>query len=616
MKKLIALALVGLFVFSGCTTGNKPSKTSTGVEYDTKNTVVKHIHAGEYENLDYLAASDELHIEYAGNVCDGLIEYDNYGVVKPGLATDWKVSEDGKVYTFNLREGVKWCKYDGSVYGEVKAQDFVDAAKRILDPAMAIDNADFLMSVIAGASEYYDGTADFDSVGIKATGDYTVEYTLISPTPYFISMLVYPAFFPVNGEWVASQGESYGIDNQSVLYCGAYLFSTYEPQYLHEYTKNENYWDKDHVYITKYESKYNKEGATLAPELFLRGEVTYSSIPNSIIQSWMDDPEKKDMVRPGSPSYYSYFYCLNFNQQFPEDRKAEGENWNIAVNNENFRKSIFHGLDRKALAVTEDPYDPEGHLLNTITPKAFAEVNGVDYTQIGELKTISETDSFNKELALQYKEKAVTELTAAGAKFPITIQAYYNPTMSDWADRSVILKQTLENLLGNDYINVVYTPGPETSFLKLTRRAGIYAIQECNWGPDYADPETYSDPFAPEGTYNFPEFIIGDTDTNGEKIYTNLLNAAKAERVDIAKRYELFAKAEAFLINKAYVIPYEQSNQGYVASYFYPFDVQYSPFGCSYLRWKGRQLLKTPMNSAEYYEERTKWLEEKAKASK
>ena len=76
---------------------------------------------------------------------------------------------------------------------------------------------------------------------------------------------------------------------------------------------------------------------------------------------------KKKTVRPIATTFYSYFYAFNFQPKF--DAKYEPENWKIAVNNLNFRKSLFSALDKKAAMMTAEPYEPERRLSNTITPK-------------------------------------------------------------------------------------------------------------------------------------------------------------------------------------------------------------------------------------------------------
>jgi len=152
----------------------------------------------------------------------------------------------------------------------------------------------------------------------------------------------------------------------------------------------------------------------------------------------------------------------------------------------------------------------------------------------------------------------------------------------------------------------------------------------CNWGPDYADPETYSDPWSLGYTYNWPEMttqkdlLTGYTYTaedmakgvfdeeefigTAETVYIKMTQEAKDEKVDIAKRYELFANAEAFLINHAIVVPFhQQMADGYTVSKLSVFDAPYAAFGVSTYKYEGRHLLETPISMDEYYEQLDKW---------
>lgn len=610
MKRLMALMLAIMMVLAGCSKG-KTDKTSGNegelVEYSE-------VYSGEITTLNYLVTANYNEFALAANMVDSLIDYDKYGVLIPGLATEWESSEDGLVWTLKIREGVKWFTHDGKEYAETKAKDFVDAAKYLLDPNNESLTANIFYSVIKNAEEYYNGEIDdFEQVGVKALDDYTLEYTLKENTPYFLSMLNYVCFLPVNGDFLEEVGDRFGTDNTNVLYNGAYIMETFEPQTRRILTKNEQYWDKDNIFIDKIKETYNQEAATLAPELFLRGEIDYAEIPASLIEEWMKDSTKKDLVRPIRTTFYTYFYALNFDPKF--DAEYEPDNWKIAVNNVNFRKSLFHGLDRKAAMTTSEPYDPEQRLANTITPKSFVDIGGVDYTELGELKEFANTDSFNEELAKEYRDKAMAELEGK-AKFPIIVYMPYNSGGTELANRVQVIEQQLENLLGKDYIDIQIDPKPPTNFLSEVRRSGKYAFLESNWGPDYADPETYTDPFTPGSNYNFPEFVEGYTDSNGEKTYTNLTNKAKAEILDIEKRYELFAEAEAFLIKEAFVIPYALGGGGYAAGRLDPFESQYSPFGVSSQRYKGQHLMEKPMNTEEYKAALENWEKERAEALK
>ena len=629
MKKLIALLLVLLLALTGCTSGGtdepanvdepeQEQNNDTSKEDDSKkDSEPKEFtwtYSGEITTLNYLVTTSTNEFGVAANLVDSLIDYDRYGVVQPALATDWSTSDDGLVWTFNIREGVKWLTHEGEEYAELKAQDFVDAMEYILDPTNESKSANIAYSVLENAEAYYNGEiTDFEQVGVKAKDEYTLEYTLKQPTPYFLSMLNYVAFFPVNGDFLEEVGDRFGTDNENFLYNGAFIMETFEPQTRRVLVKNEEYWDKDNVFLTKINYLYNKESATLAPELFARGETDYADIPSSIIDEWMKDSKKKEMVRPNRTSFYTYFYALNFDPQFAEE--YEPDNWKVAVNNVNFRKSLFHALDRKAAMLTAEPYNPEQKLSNTITPRNFVDINGSDYTQLGKLADFTATDSFNEDKALEYKEKAMEELDGK-ANFPVIVYMPYNSGGSEWANRAQVIEQQMENLLGTDYIDVQIAAKPPTNFLSENRRNGNYAFLEVNWGPDYADPETYTDPFYPGGTYNFPEFVEGYTEANGEKKYTNLVDAAKAEVIDIEKRYELFADAEAFLIEEAFVIPYALGGGGYSASRLNPFESPYSPFGVSSERFKGQHLLDEPMNTEQYHAEREAWEKAREEALK
>lgn len=610
MKRIMALMLAITMVLAGCSKGkidNTSGKKGELVEYST-------VYSGEITTLNYLVTASTNEFALAANMVDSLIDYDKYGVVIPGLATEWDSSEDGLVWTLKIREGVKWLTYDGKEYAEVKAKDFVDSAKYLLDPNNESQTANIFYSVIKNAEEFYNGeTDDFEQVGVKALDDYTLEYTLKENTPYFLSMLNYICFLPANGDFLEEVGDSFGIDNTNVLYNGAYIMETFEPQTRRILTKNEQYWDKDNIFIDKIKETYNQESATLSPELFLRGEIDYAEIPASLIEEWMKDSTKKDLVRPIRTNFYTYFYALNFDPKF--DAEYEPDNWKIAVNNENFRKSLFHGLDRKAAMTTSEPYNPEQRLANTITPKSFVDLDGVDYTELGGLDEFVNTDSFNEELAKEYRDKAMEELEGK-AKFPIIVYMPYNSGGTELANRVQVIEQQLENLLGKDYIDIQIDPKPPTNFLSEVRRSGKYAFLECNWGPDYADPETYTDPFTPGSNYNFPEYVEGYTEDNGEKTYTNLTNKAKAEVMDINKRYELFAEAEAFLIKEAFVVPYAVGGGGYAAGRLDPFESQYSPFGVSSQRYKGQHLMEKPMNTEEYKKALEAWEEERIEALK
>jgi len=577
---------------------------------DDKKSEYRVVYSGEIKTLNYLKTSETNEFAVAANLVDGLIEYDKYGVVQPGIAQEWSSNEDATVWTFKLRDDVKWVTHEGKEYADVVAQDFVDGLQYVLD-AKNESSTVWSATVVKNGEAFYNGeVTDFSKVGIKALDKNTVEYTLEAPTPYFLSMLNYVCFFQVNGKFLTETGEKFGTTRENFLYNGAYILEKFEPQNERLLVKNDTYWDKDNVLIERIRYKYNKEAATVAPELFLRGEVDTAEIPTSIIDEWFNDEKKKSQVRQTQNNFYSYFYALNFDPQF--DAEYEPENWKIAVNNKDFRKSLFHALDRVSAMLTVEPYNPEDLLSNTITPKNFVDVEGVDYTQLDSLAAITSNDSFNKDLALQFKEKAMAALEGK-ATFPVKVVMPYNSGMPDWANRTQVIEQQLEKLLGVDYVDIIVEAGPSTGFLSEVRRPGKFALIEANWGPDYADPSTYTEPFSVDGTYNKPELAEGYKEANGKTTYLNLLDKAKAT-IETTQRYNLFAQAEAFLIEEAFVIPYSVGGSGYVASKLNPFEAQYSPFGVTAEKFKGQKVLDKPMSNDEFKEALAQWEQERANA--
>lgn len=588
--------------------GTAPEEGATVKEFND-------IYSGEVTTLNYLKTASYNEFEIASNLVDTLIDYDPYGVAQPALAESWSVSDDQMVWTLKIREGVKWYTFDGKEYADVVAQDWVDAMAYILNPDNASSTAQIAYSVLKNGEKYYNKEIeDFSEVGVKAVDTYTLEYTLEKPTPYFLSMLNYVTFFPANGKFIEECEGRFGTYNSTLLYNGAYILETFEPQSRRIMVKNQNYWDKDKIHIEKLNYRYNKEAKAVAQELYLRGEISALSIPSAMIDEWMNDPEKKEMLRPGKPSFYTYFFALNFKPTY--DAEFGPDNWKIAVNNINFRKSLFHGLNRTAAMLTHEPYDPQNRILNTITPRNFVSAGGKDYTQMEGLAALTQTESFDAEKALSYKEKALSDLNGR-VTFPVKVVVPYNTGSNANADRAQVLEQQLESTLGTDYIDVIIQPYPPTGYLNATRRAGNYALQEVNWGPDYADPQTYTDPFI-DSNYNFPEETTEKTadGKNVYAVYAAMISEAKEEYLDIEKRYALFAKAEAYMIENAWVIPFSSGGGGYVSSPIHPFSGPFSPFGVAEARWKNQIIFDKPVSTEQYYQLRDEWTKAREDALK
>ncbi len=609
MKKFIALLLALLLALPAAA----PALAQEQVYHS--------LYSGEVTTLNYLTTTSTSEFGLLSNLIDTLVESDRFGQRQPCLAESWESSADGLTWIFHLRQGVQWVDAQGNAVAEVTAHDFVTAAEYILNAQHASGSAKTLYKIIVGAKEYYDGTAtpkegeqpaprtEWDTVGVKALDDYTLQYTLKNPVAYFLSMVDNQAFMPVYGPFLTEKGEQFGLatGNDTLLYCGAYTLTEFKPQETRMLTKNSAYWDLEHVTIDQIVYRYNKEASTISADLYLKGEVDSASISAEIASQWLADPVKSEYIRPDRPtSCYSYFFSFNYDPQFAAE--YEPENWAKAVVNENFRKSFYYGLDRLKVKTAADADNAEALLFNSITPTDFLIINGEDYVKTGALKAITElgVGNYQTDKAIEYRDKAVEELTAAGVTFPIKVFMPYNASVNGWADECQIVEQQLEELLGKDYIDIIIEAYPSSGFLGSTRRSGNYAFMKCNWGPDYDDPETFSEPFAAGNSYNFIDKCEGMDEVRTE-LYS-LFDQATAIYDDQTARYAAFAQAEAFIVDHAIVIPYGFSTGGYTASRIDPFTLPYTATGISKERFKGAVLLDQPMSTDQYYDAYDQWL--------
>lgn len=629
--------------------------------------VYRSLYSSEVTTMNYLVSGTTYELVVGANTIDSLVENDTYGNILPCGAESWEVSEDGLTWTFHLRAGQYWYDADGNQKDPVTANDYVAAARYVCDSAMDSNNSYLMKGWIVNAEELlnytaaqlaepveqgteagedqdivvdangilYEGsdwneeTEKYDTwteipavtpedLGVEAVDDLTLVYHMVKARPYFLTALQFGTYWPAPASLLAELGDAYGLDNYSMWFNGAYILSEFKPQEKRIYTKNVNNWDAEHIYIERIEQICNTEAATLEPEMFLRGEVDGAGIGSDIVADWLSDPEKSQMISTTRVTGdYSYFFGFNFEPKF--DAEYEPENWVIAVNNENFRKAVFHGIDRDGYIAAKYPGDdPSIHKINTVTPKGFSVNNGKDYVFYGGLAKYTENDSFDPELAVQFRDAAKAELEAAGCKFPIKVPVNYNTNSTTWANCTVVLEQQLEELLGADFIDIIVVPYSGSSFLNETRRNGNYALQELNWGADFMDPETWADPFDHKNSYNF--FCNETLEQDGINQYTKteetaalidqyfeLVAAAREETGDMDARYEAFAAAESFYIDHAIVVPGFISGGSYQATKLNAFEGQYAMMGQSSSRYKGQHVYKTAMSQDMFDAQYAEW---------
>ena len=165
----------------------------------------------EPETLDWNKAHTSVEAYVLMNLMEGLVSFDGTAHIIPSLAESWNVSRDGKIYTFTLRKGVKWS--DGV---PLKAQDFVYSWKRLLSPLTAASYA-YLLFDIERAEDFHSGKLqDFESVGIKALGEFTVQVKLTQPVAHWLNIPAFWPTFPLRQDSVEKFGASWSAPGAMV----------------------------------------------------------------------------------------------------------------------------------------------------------------------------------------------------------------------------------------------------------------------------------------------------------------------------------------------------------------------------------------------------------------
>ncbi|UJC99640.1 peptide ABC transporter ATP-binding protein [Streptococcus oralis] len=592
--------------------------------------------------LDYYADNTAV----ITNLVDGLLENDSYGNLTPALAEDWSVSADGLTYTYKLRKDSKWYTADGEEYASVKAQDFVAGIKYAADnKGQAMD---LIQNSIKGLNDYVTGaTNDFTTVGVKALDDYTVEYTLTRPEPYWNSKTTNSILFPVNEEFLKSKDKDFGtLTPDSILYNGPYLLKDFTSKSSIEYVKNPHYYDHDKVTIEKVKLAYfDGSDQEMTIRNFESGAYSIAGVyPNS--SNYAKTKEKyQDNIVYSLQDKTSWYFNFNVNRKaYNHTAKTSDQQKNstqTAILNKNFRQAINFGINRTAYSAQSNGEEAASKTLrNTLVPLTFVQVGDKTFGEVTASKLVNygtewsginladaQDAYFNKEKAQAKFAEAKKELEAQGVTFPIHLDVPVDQTNKNAVSGMNSVKQTLETVLGSDNI-VIDVQQLSTddfgnvAFLAPNPAARDYDLNFDGWVGDYQDPSTYLDPFNAETGFYLKIFGIDAKDDQelikslGLDTYTQLLKEADAENKDVAKRYEKYAEAQAWMIDNSLVMS-AMSNGGTASvTKVTPFTRAYSLVGIKGdgNNYKYMRLQKDPVTKKQFDEAKAKWEAESKKA--
>jgi oligopeptide transport system substrate-binding protein len=471
------------------------------------------------DNLDPRVLLTTSHQAVQMGIFDSLVRQKGKDIV-PSAAESWDISDDGKTYTFHLRD-TKWS--DGK---PVVAQDFVDAFVRMFttSPASGIYDA------IKNGAEVRAKTADVSTLGVAAPDAKTVVFTLNSPTPYFLGLLTSAYSAPSRQDLIDKEGDKYGTTADSMAYNGPFLLTEWANQDKLVLKKNPNYWDAKDINLD---------------------EVDFLVLPDPSTQRNLFDNQQLDVYTPQTENeaktYEDQNELLRYNKGGLRDitlnRLGQGDATKAKLlSDPNFMKWISYTVDRQAFV--DKVLEGNGIAATVQTPAATAVYPGatwgdVDQANVGKYHPVSadlaKADEYKQKVLADMGVSSVDQLPKLGL---LTSEDPQNPKLVTPYILSVLhnmgLDVTLDQKTGNQYWNTLLYP------------ALAYDIAIAGWGPDYDDPYTYMQYWQSSST------DMGTTYNNTD--YDQLLTQANNE-TDLKKRAEILVKAEALFSDGGPSIP-------------------------------------------------------------
>ena len=653
MKKIF-VAFVSVLLAASALTGCSAKVYKNNYNYVFSRDLMVMDYVYTYRNTDHI---------HNANFVDGLQENDQYGNFVADLATKVEHNEDSTVWTYTLRKGVNWVTSTGEVYATVKADDFVAGLQHAADFQSAM--LYIVSGSIKGLAAYIDGTdTDFSHVGIKAIDDYTLEYTLNASEPWFNTKTTYSILYPINREFLESKGvgcklgapDSTQCDfgkpvPESILYNGAYILSSFVSKSEITYTANPNYWDKAHVYIPEVKLVYY-DGSDPSSLLsgFENGDYSQARIYTSNYEAVKAKyPDNLFATLTGSTTYNMTFNLAREAKAFsakndlPDPDKAFADTAK-AMLNRNFRLALQYAMDRVAYLTTSKGNADIAKLAlrNELTPPEFLVADGKEYgTMVEEALAAMYPDFgsidlsngqdpwYNPTKAAEYLAKAVTELGDT-VQWPIHLDLPEDGTNQVGVAGGMSLKTSIESALGADkvVIDVGLWTTDEYDAIAYGASQGSDSDWDIStasgWGPDYLDPKTWLDIYDPTDGDMLTTLglnpLASQTQAMKDAIvavgldeYKALIDAADAEKTDMAKRYALYAKADAWLVANAIQIPMMADGGNPILSKVVPFTAPFALTGIGMNKFKFMQVQDKIVTVEQRQKAYEAWLAKRAK---
>lgn len=523
MKKIIILSFLSSLIFSGCFKQENASKKQ-----------VLHLNlSSDPSSLDPRVVRSLKDLTIAKQIFEGLMRINEKGIPDFACAQDLTISEDGLKYTFLLRESY-W-----SNQAPVTAYDFEYAWKKVLDPLFATDYSHMLYP-IKNAKQARLGKCSLEEVGIKVLDPHTLEVTLECTTPYFLELVAFPTFFPINKNfeekspsWAQKTGS---FDETSFVCNGPFRPLHWNPNDTLLLTKNTLYWDADHVFLDQLDFSMIADNTTESL-LFQKGKI-----------DWLGQPISTNIAT----ELIGEFKRQNKLQSYP----VAGTFWFLF----NTEATLFnHQKIRKAFALALSRNDIITHILQGNQQIATSLLPP-------SMRSAKKPHFQDNDIAYANRlfDEALQELGIEKKDFPhIGLSYCLNERQSKIAQ---LVQQQWEQAFGI----TIKLHGMEPQLYLQTVKKGDFEIATGDWISDFNDPISFLEIFKKRVDSKTGEGFnyTGWEDTN----YIKILDLAKETTVN-EERIALLYEAENILLDKVPITPvyhysFDCLKQNYVQNVF------------------------------------------------
>ncbi len=434
---------------------------------------------------------------------EGLTGEDRNGNVIPAGAESWEISDDGLHYTFHIRRHARWS--DGS---PVTAADFEYGFKRSLDPATGSKYTKIL-SPIKNAEAVAAGTLPLDALGVKATGEHTLEIELQTPAPYFLGLLNHSSTYPMHRASVEKWGDAVAKPGHLVSN-GAYVLDEMVVQSHIKLVRNRHYWDNANTIIDEV-WYYPIEDQSSELKRYRAGEIDYThEVPNNQFK-WIKKYLGDELVV--NPWLGIYYYGFNLTKPPFKDNLPLRQALSMAVDRKILTEKVTQFGEQPAYAFVPPGVSAGSGLY---TPQAPEWASWPREKQLAEARRLYEQAGYSK-------------------TNPLTVELRYN-TSENHKKIAIAVAAMWKQALG---VKTRLVNEEWKVFLSNRKQKQLTQVFRAGWISDYNDPMSFLELLHSQHGIN---------DSGYNNPHYDALLARIAAEPDAEKRRQLMEQAERLML--------------------------------------------------------------------